>query len=139
MYARAALMFVGFGIAFGQGVALADVPSEYPETCTIEQMVARGGGQCEECSGAYHGDRDACTRKMKDTNLVHACKTQGASVWTEIWCEKAPGDMPVPETKSRLGCSVAPTTQAVSAALAGSGLALAVLLGLRRRRVNPRA
>jgi len=142
---RAALLSVAFGLALTQGVARADVPSSEPETCTVDQMVARGGGECVECTGAYHGDRDACTRKMADTKLVHACNTQGASVWTEVWCEQKPGDAPVPETNARVGCSVTSASPAPggsapdSSGLAWSGLALAGLLGLRRRRVSPRA
>lgn len=128
---RAGLLLGGLALAFAHGVARADVPSDEPETCTVDNMVARGGVKCQECTGAYHGDREACTRQMAETTMVFGCKTQGASVWTEVWCEQKPSDAAVPETKSRFGCSVdaaPPTNETVVASLALLGL-----LGLRRR------
>jgi MYXO-CTERM domain-containing protein len=74
---------------------------------------------------------------MSSTTMVYGCKTQGASVWTEIWCEQKPSDAAVPTTKSRFGCSVDATPGADGAGVAT--LALLMLGGLRRRRVSRRA
>ncbi len=83
------------------GLAMADVPPEpgYVETCTVEQACdARGGELC----GAWHGEPEACAG-LAARGLTFACRTAGASAWSEVWCvgQPAPADLPAPP---RRGC-----------------------------------
>ncbi len=127
------------------GVAAADIPSNRPETCTMER-VARGD-TCEVCSGAYHADTDYCVRNYEGRDFERRCRTSGASTWNEIWCERAAeaevaaGDgeagshgaqsnEAATDTRSKRSrnCSVGGSSGAVA------GMALAALMLLHRRR-----
>ena len=79
------------------GLAVADVPSGRPETCTMERVA--NGDTCELCGGAYHGDRDFCVRHYEGRAFERRCRTQGASTWNEIWCAVS-DDSAVDETNT---------------------------------------
>lgn len=65
--------------------ALADIPppDDYVETCTVAQACE---GEGVACGDAYFGDRGACARQYAEQGYTRACKTRGASTWTEVWC-----------------------------------------------------
>lgn len=101
-------------------VANADISSG-PETCVIENY---DSARCQVCSDATYEDPDACSRKYYNSYWSLACKSNGASVWDEIWCETVP---PQPSPCSAAGGSGV----GALALLAVSGLGL--LTGRRRR------
>jgi hypothetical protein len=140
------------------GVAHADVPPPpgYVETCTVEQQQT-GGARCEACRANFQ-DASACETRFASTQMQRRCRTTGASVWTEVWCETrthvdpavpaptpAPGPAPAPAPETSPAASVsAEQADASSCAVAapgargGAGLALVAVLGglavaLRRR------
>lgn len=116
-------------------IALADIapPPDYVETCTVENQQAEGR-TCEACADAYHGDVEACAKKFEGKGLTRACRTAGASVWTEVWCDgpanPAQGQTEPPPAPPKKGCDV------TGASAGGLGLVLLAglaALGLRRR------
>jgi hypothetical protein len=91
--------------------ARADVPPEpgYVEQCTVE-VEQRDGRSCTACSGAYHGDTEACSKVWEPKGYALACKTRGASVWGEVYCKadpgfKAPAVAPAAQ-QSKKGCAI---------------------------------
>lgn len=64
-------------------IALADVPSG-PESCRIERYDEQ---HCEVCSTSYEAP-DACETEWSAKGYEEACRSNGASVWDEIWCEE---------------------------------------------------
>lgn len=134
--------------------ARADVPPEpgYVESCTIEK---HGGPEnCIACRDAYHANRDACEQKWGPQGYTRACRTSGASVWTEVWCKPGGGEAvtpPAPATpptpaatstpaappapQATKGCATAPgASTSASGLLAAIGALL--LLGATRRRAR---
>jgi MYXO-CTERM domain-containing protein len=135
--------------------AVADVPPPdgYVEKCTAAQQ-QRPGTECYGC-GSYHGSVEKCPNLLGANGLTKACQSYGASVWTEVWCRPAGGPALPPDVATEVH---APTPEQVAAAAAtppgrsGCGscatagafspssidvtalAALAVILGLRRRR-----
>ena len=67
-------------------LAFADLVSG-PESCVIE---AYDAAHCVVCDGPSFQDEDVCKRQHGSTKKL-ACKTQGASVWSEIWCDAEAG------------------------------------------------
>lgn len=63
-------------------LAYADLVSG-PESCVIE---AYDAAHCVVCDGPSFQDADVCKRQYESSKTM-ACKTQGASVWSEIWCD----------------------------------------------------
>ena len=66
-------------------LALADIPPPegYVESCTPKK--ACGNNESDEC-GAYYGDPHKCDTVHAADGFARACRTHGASVWTEVWC-----------------------------------------------------
>ena len=56
------------------------------DTCTAEKQCPRG--EVDICK-ASHSDRDSCARRHVNDGFRLACKTPGATVWTELWCRPA--------------------------------------------------
>lgn len=65
--------------------ALADLPppDDFVETCTVAQQ-ALDGKECVSCNANF-GGREDCEAHEK-TGYKAACKTYGASVWSEVLC-----------------------------------------------------
>ena len=135
--------------------ASADIPPPpgYVEKCTVEQAQARTGHTCEMCGDAYHGDREACVNKYAETQTMsRECRTSGASVWDEVWCdsakplsaedkaasEKVAAEQAAPtgaEDKGQKGCGCATSDGGSPGGMALLALGLGLLgLGRTRRR-----
>lgn len=69
------------------GVAHADVPPPdgYVEQCTLERQ-KKAGEDCQT-SRPWHGDHDKGKLEWGTKGYTLRCRTNGASVWTEIWCK----------------------------------------------------
>ncbi len=125
-------------ILFAAGLAHADIapPPGYEEACQVKK-VRQPGEECVSCGDAYHGDVEACRRKLEPEGYAHRCQTRGASTWDEVWCrtaasEEEPAEEPVDEPKAAGGCSMS-----VLGTGSVGGLALLVagaVLGCRVRR-----
>lgn len=102
-------------------VALADIPSDEPETCLMERY---DSAHCASCDASFEGRPDC--EALEAEGREQACKSQGASVWSEIWCE--PGHTQPLSGKDDDGCSTAGGPLGLGAA----GLALTLLLARRR-------
>ena len=111
-------------LALAAAPAHADVTSG-PDDCAIEYY---DSARCEVCSDAFYDDVDACKNKLDD-ELDFACKTSGASVWDEIWCEPGHTD-PISSPEEEKGCSYAVS----GAAPAGLGFVAFLTLGFVARR-----
>lgn len=59
-------------------------PEGYVESCTAEKQ-CKADEEASSC-GANHTDREKCKKLHASDGYVYRCKTNGASVWTEIWC-----------------------------------------------------
>ena len=72
------------------GPARADIqpPPGYVESCTPEK--ACPGRASVTCRGSFR-DADGCRKEFEPQGLARACRTRGASVWTEVWCKPAVG------------------------------------------------
>lgn len=72
--------------------ARADVPppADYVETCTVAKQQV-GGKSCVACS-TYYAEVDKCKNQYTPEGYSKACKSWGASAWTEVWCK--PGATP---------------------------------------------
>jgi hypothetical protein len=93
--------------------ARADVPPGpgYIESCTVE-LQQIGGTECVACGDAYHGDREACARKLAPQGYARRCKSRGASVWTEVWCREQKAAAPAPaEVKPAEATPAVPAAQ----------------------------
>ena len=107
--------------------AHADVASSGPESCTVEKK-EQDGTACESCSSWYGAGEDdtageTCEDQYAGTAFTYVCSTDGASTWTEVWCDGPPKE-------GCGGCSAAGVTGVSWLA----GLGLVGLVGLRRRR-----
>jgi hypothetical protein len=101
--------FVVLAVLSIASLASADVvPEGYVERCTLAAMSADHAG-CEECRTGFSAP-DACATAHASDGRVQACRSGGASVWTEVWCQ--PGTVePTPPPSS-----VVPATPPPSAA-----------------------
>ncbi len=143
-------------------VAADVVPDDYVESCTLSAMASQHTG-CEECRASFQAPA-ACSEAHASDGRTQACRSGGASVWTEIWCLPAgapppTSSVPAPTTtappttappttaptttappaeESHSGCAVLPTR---GASLAPWGLAFALVLsaGVARRGAARRA
>lgn len=84
LFAFAALAVLGAALPARADIT---VPGRV-ETCTMEKQ-AKAGLECHECR-AYHGNPDHCPASLSSYGFKQACRSGGASVWSEIWC-RAPG------------------------------------------------
>ena len=80
-------------------VARADIPPPpgYVETCTAERQCP--GQEVDRCSASFR-ERDACARRHAGDGYTLACRTRGASVWTELWCRPKPATPTAPGASS---------------------------------------
>lgn len=119
--------------SFVASVASADVPPSpgYVETCTVANESGQGR-ECRSCD-TYHGNPpDYCEGLVGAGGFTRACRTSGASVWSEVWCKgaaAAPAPTPAPapapvaaatpaaENGEDDGCSVANGAIGTNAAL----------------------
>lgn len=111
--------------------ASADVPPSpgYVETCTVANQ-GGPGRECRSCD-TYHGNPpDYCEGLVGAGGFTRACRTSGASVWSEVWCKgvaAVPPPTPAPapvaaatpaaENREDDGCSVANGAVGTNAAL----------------------
>ncbi|MFT5679204.1 MAG: hypothetical protein ACI8RZ_000108 [Myxococcota bacterium] len=95
----------------------------YREDCTVDRK-EQDGTTCDTCSGSYQDGSDSglspCEEQFSDTDYTYACSTNGASAWTEVWCDGPPAE----------GCGGCATgTPGTMGLLAG----FLVIAGMRRR------
>lgn len=66
--------------------ALADLapPPGYVEKCTVENH-QKDGKTCTSCAADFK-NRDRCESELGPKGYTRACRTRGASVWSEVWC-----------------------------------------------------
>jgi hypothetical protein len=63
----------------------ADVaPEPYVETCTLEGMSFEHRS-CEVCRASLR-EPDVCAARHAAAGRQQACRSGGATVWTEVWC-----------------------------------------------------
>ncbi len=77
-------------------LAFADVapPPDYVEACAVEKACPRGA-EARSCEGSFQG-RAEC-EALEASGWSSACRTRGASVWTEVMCKPgAAGTTPAP-------------------------------------------
>lgn len=82
-----ALSFLALTSAAALPQARADMPppADYVENCTLEKQQV-SGKSCVSCS-SYYATVDKCKDEYSGQGYSQACKSWGASVWTEIWCQ----------------------------------------------------
>lgn len=119
-------------------LAAADVPAPpgYVEACTLANH-QREGARCAECA-TWHSDQRRCPDRSELAGMTMCCRTRGASVWTEIWCEggcaeEAPA---APAEPTREAATTPPEGGGCSASVprASAPLGLIALALVRRRR-----
>lgn len=122
--------------------ARADIPPPegYVETCTLEKQ-QKPDTECLSCD-AWHGEHDKCEKLHGASGYTQACRSGGASTWSEVWCRpKAGGEAPAPAPAG--GDETAPAlAEKKSGECSGGGLpealawlgAIASLPFTRRRR-----
>jgi MYXO-CTERM domain-containing protein len=97
--------------------ARADLIVEGPETCT--PSVCPAGQESQSCSASFQG-RESC-EALEAAGWTLACRTRGASVWTEILCRPAgapsapPATEPTPPPSAPSGAAVTAPAEAASA------------------------
>jgi MYXO-CTERM domain-containing protein len=62
-------------------------PPGYVETCSVQRHQS-ADKQCVACR-AWFRERDACVKQYGAQGYTSACRSRGASVWTEVWCKSA--------------------------------------------------
>lgn len=132
MNSRLLSLLVLSSSTFVASAASADVPPSpgYVETCTVANESGQGR-ECRSCD-TYHGNPpDYCEGLVGAGGFTRACRTSGASVWSEVWCKgaaAAPAQAPAPapatspavaaaENTEDDGCSVANGAVGTNAAL----------------------
>jgi len=124
-------------------LASADVapPAGYVEQCTVDKQQAVGKS-CVACPNDYRSfladaGPSACQVQYEPQGYTKACKSYGASVWTEVWCHNDP-DAGANITTPTGGCSGCRTnTKRANGPVAGLlllGTLLATRLLARRKR-----
>jgi hypothetical protein len=75
-----------FVVASVASPALADLapPPGYVEKCTVENH-QKDGRTCTSCAADFKR-RDRCELELGVKGYTRACRTRGASVWSEVWC-----------------------------------------------------
>ena len=70
-------------------LARADIapPPGFVESCTLAKQ-SRPGRECLDCS-AYHGNSEHCSESLEAYGFAQSCRSNGASVWSEVWCRDA--------------------------------------------------
>ena len=106
-------------------LALADEPPPpgYVEPCTEEVC---GGAKAETCRASYQG-REACER-LEQQGMTQACRTSGASVWSEVFCRG-----PVNGTADPVAPPAVSRCDSAAPGVVGA-LGLALVLGAVRRK-----
>lgn len=61
----------------------------YVEQCTVAKYTS-GSRTCRECR-TYHANPENYCSTQLGQGYQRACKTRGASVWTEVWCRNTDG------------------------------------------------
>ena len=117
------------------GVARADLPPppDIVEACTV--AVCPAGTTSQTCAASFEGRGDCEALEAK--GYVRACKSAGASAWTEVMCASTAGNEP-PVTPATPKGVPAPTAGGCATAPAGSsGAALLLALGVLAARRRP--
>lgn len=60
-------------------------PADYVENCTVAKQQV-DGKLCVACASSY-ATVDKCKDDYSGQGYIQACKSWGASVWTEVWCK----------------------------------------------------
>lgn len=102
-------VFAALAVTTSSAPASADIapPPGYVEKCTVENH-QKDGTTCTSCAADFKR-RDRCESELGPKGYTRACRTRGASVWSEVWCleakperapatpEPAPAPAPTPE------------------------------------------
>lgn len=98
-------VFAALAVAAVSGPAFADLapPPGYVEKCTVENH-QKDNKTCTSCAADFKS-RDRCESELGPKGYTRACRTRGASLWSEVWClegkpaptptEPAPAPTPV--------------------------------------------
>jgi uncharacterized protein (TIGR03382 family) len=122
-------------------LAFADIapPPGFIESCTVAK-VQTAQTSCVTCKAWYGGHEDC--DKLKSEGYAKACRTSGASTWTEVMCKAKPGAKPEETPNATPSIAKAPPEAVdgdgdggcnTSGAPSGVWVMLA-LLAVRRRR-----
>lgn len=90
-------IFAALAVTAVSTPALADLapPPGYVEKCTVENH-QNDGKTCTSCAADFKS-RDRCESELGTKGYTRACRTRGASVWSEVWClEAKPAPTPTP-------------------------------------------
>ncbi|MET0342076.1 MAG: hypothetical protein ABW252_13820 [Polyangiales bacterium] len=73
-------------------VARADIPPppDFEETCTVAKQSA-SGRTCSPCRASFRDFGAHCAEEV-GAGFTRACRSWGASVWTEVWCQDGAAD-----------------------------------------------
>jgi len=82
-----ALLAAAFVSSFAARAAADITVPGHVETCTMAKQ-AKAGQECHECN-AFHGNHTHCPDSLASYGFTQTCRTNGASVWSEIWCRAA--------------------------------------------------
>lgn len=102
-------------------------PRQGAETCTVQKQ-GKPGSECLQCS-AFFGNPEHCSASLASYGFTSACRTGGASSWSEVWCRAATpsaakvppevlGQLDKPSTGLRPAASSAPVTTGAPATTA---------------------
>lgn len=113
--------------------AFADVPPPdgYVETCSVAEK-EQPGTKCATCDG-FGPEPDKCKMQFQGTPYHYVCKTWGATVYTEVWCDGTPKAEETPAAAEDDGCAL----KNLGGGGAGGAFAaafVAAMMGLIRRR-----
>ena len=117
------------------GVARADLPPppDIVEACTV--AVCPTGTTGQTCAASFEGRGDCEALEAK--GYVRACKSAGASVWTEVMCSATTGNGPPPTPVPPTGLPTPAAGGCATTPAGSSGAALLLALGLIAARRRP--
>lgn len=90
----ARIITIGIFCAITQvNLAFADIapPPGYVEQCTVAKQ-QKAGQECRACGSSFMGRKECA--KLGAQGFKEQCRSQGASVWTEVWCRPAGAKSP---------------------------------------------
>ena len=125
-------------------VASADLPppEDYVETCTADQQ-QHEGTSCVECPNWYEHPA-MCAEQYGSQGYTQACRSYGASAWTEVWCTTnaatgtGSGTGEGSGMESQVPAEHPQTASTPAPYLATGGALILVVMALSVRRRSPR-
>lgn len=84
----AALAAAGWAPTVGAAELDVPAPPRTSDACSLLR-VREAGQACRRCL-AGPADRHACGREQAQAGFARVCRSQGESLWAEIWCNPPP-------------------------------------------------